>query len=195
MFSNGAIKLGDMNVSKMTKNMCKTQTGTPYYASPQVWKDLPYDKKSDIWSLGCVIYEAITLKPPFRANDMEGLYKKVTRGFYSRIPSDYSEELNIIIKMLLEVTPHLRSTCDRLLELPIVMKHLNCLPKDLQQSSEKIDNKLLQTIKISHNSQDHLSVLMPKPRYTSTLDYYDKEIIQKDQENQRRDSHNISLKK
>ncbi len=75
-----------MNVSKMTKNMAKTQTGTPYYASPEVWKDLPYDKKSDIWSLGCVIYQTITLKPPFRANDMEGLFKKITRGFYPRIP-------------------------------------------------------------------------------------------------------------
>lgn len=70
MFENGSVKLGDMNVSKMAKSMCKTQTGTPYYASPEVWKDLPYDKKSDIWSLGCVLYEAITLKPPFRANDM-----------------------------------------------------------------------------------------------------------------------------
>ena len=115
LFSNGAVKLGDMNVAKITKNMCKTQTGTPYYASPEVWKDLPYDKKSDIWSLGCVIYEAIALKPPFRANDMEGLYKKVTRGFYPRIPSEYSEELTIVLKMMLEVTPHLRSTCDRIL--------------------------------------------------------------------------------
>lgn len=115
MFSNGAVKLGDMNVAKITKNLCKTQTGTPYYASPEVWKDLPYDKKSDIWSLGCVIYEAIALKPPFRANDMEGLYKKVTRGFYPRIPSEYSEELTIVLKMMLEVTPHLRSTCDRIL--------------------------------------------------------------------------------
>lgn len=60
--------------------MCETQTGTPYYASPEVWKDQPYDKKSDIWSLGCVLYETITLKPPFRAEDMEGLYKKVIRG-------------------------------------------------------------------------------------------------------------------
>lgn len=108
----------------MSKNLCKTQTGTPYYASPEVWKDLPYDKKSDIWSLGCVIYEAIALKPPFRANDMGGLYKKVTRGFYPRIPPEYSEELSIILKAMLQVTPHLRSTCDRILELPIVIKHL-----------------------------------------------------------------------
>jgi serine/threonine protein kinase len=56
-----------MNVSKVSKGMCETQTGTPYYASPEVWKDQPYDKKSDIWSLGCVLYEAVTLKPPFRA--------------------------------------------------------------------------------------------------------------------------------
>lgn len=65
---NGIAKLGDMNVSKIAKNgLLYTQTGTPYYASPEVWKDKPYDSKSDIWSLGCVIYEMATLKPPFRA--------------------------------------------------------------------------------------------------------------------------------
>ena len=54
---DGSAKLGDMNVSKIAKNgLLYTQTGTPYYASPEVWKDKPYDSKSDIWSLGCVIY-------------------------------------------------------------------------------------------------------------------------------------------
>jgi NIMA (never in mitosis gene a)-related kinase len=65
-------KLGDMNVSKVTgpKGLNYTQTGTPYYASPEVWKDEPYSYKSDIWSLGCVIYEMLALKPPFNAKDM-----------------------------------------------------------------------------------------------------------------------------
>ncbi len=64
-------KLGDLNVSKIAKNgLLYTQTGTPYYASPEVWKDEPYDAKSDIWSLGCVIYEMTTLEPPFKAEDM-----------------------------------------------------------------------------------------------------------------------------
>lgn len=50
-------KLGDLNVSKvLKKDMAQTQTGTPYYASPEVWKDKPYGVKSDIWSLGCVLY-------------------------------------------------------------------------------------------------------------------------------------------
>lgn len=76
-----------MNVSKVSqKGLCQTQTGTPYYASPEVWKDHPYDGKSDIWSLGCVVYEIVCLKPPFMAQDMEGLYKKVIRGLYPRIP-------------------------------------------------------------------------------------------------------------
>ena len=48
-----------MNVSKVQteqKQMAYTQTGTPYYASPEVWKDEPYDARSDIWSFGCIIY-------------------------------------------------------------------------------------------------------------------------------------------
>jgi NIMA (never in mitosis gene a)-related kinase len=78
---DGSAKLGDMNVSKIAKKgLLYTQTGTPYYASPEVWRDQPYDSKSDIWSLGCVLYEVITLKPPFRAEDMAGLYKRVLSG-------------------------------------------------------------------------------------------------------------------
>ena len=61
----GVLKLGDLNVSKVAKGMLSTQTGTPYYASPEVWQDRPYDLKSDIWSVGCVLYEMCTLQPPF----------------------------------------------------------------------------------------------------------------------------------
>ena len=98
----GRCKLGDLNVSKVVKNgLVFTQTGTPYYASPEVWRDKPYDSRSDIWSLGCVIYEMTALAPPFTANDMKGLYKKVTKGIYSKIPSRYSSELAIMISQCL----------------------------------------------------------------------------------------------
>ena len=67
-----------MNVSKVAKKgLLYTQTGTPYYASPEVWQDKPYNFKSDIWSLGCVMYEMASGRPPFKAADMKGLYKKV----------------------------------------------------------------------------------------------------------------------
>jgi NIMA (never in mitosis gene a)-related kinase len=56
--STGVLKLGDLNVSKVNKmGLLHTQTGTPYYASPEVWQDKPYDAKSDLWSVGCVLYE------------------------------------------------------------------------------------------------------------------------------------------
>ena len=110
---NGEAKLGDMNVSKVAKKgLLYTQTGTPYYASPEVWRDQPYDSKSDIWSLGCVLYESVTLRPPFRADDMAGLYKKVLRGVYPKIPSHFSADLNGVIKQLLNVNPAARPSCD-----------------------------------------------------------------------------------
>ena len=81
MNKNGVLKLGDLNVSKIVKmGLATTQTGTPYYASPEVWADKPYDYKSDIWSVGCVIYEVCTLKPPFRGTSLEQLSRNVRKG-------------------------------------------------------------------------------------------------------------------
>lgn len=118
---DGSAKLGDMNVSKIAKKgLLYTQTGTPYYASPEVWRDQPYDSKSDIWSLGCVLYESVTLKPPFRADDMAGLYKRVVKGVYPKIPSNFSPELGNMLKSLLVVQSALRPSCDQILQMSIV---------------------------------------------------------------------------
>jgi NIMA (never in mitosis gene a)-related kinase len=112
MTKSGVAKLGDMNVSKVArKGFGETQTGTPYYASPEVWKDEAYNRKSDMWSLGCVLYELVTLKTPFKAGDLEGLFKKVIRGSYNRIPANFSTDLAILIKSLLKVNPDQRPTC------------------------------------------------------------------------------------
>ena len=73
--------------------MLYTQTGTPYYASPEVWKDKPYGTKSDIWSLGCVLYQMAAGRPPFTAVDIQTLYKKIMSGYYPRIPSVFSNDL------------------------------------------------------------------------------------------------------
>jgi serine/threonine protein kinase len=155
-------KLGDMNVSKVAKKgLCETQTGTPYYASPEVWKDQAYDGKSDIWSLGCVIYEMITLKPPFRAEDMEGLYKKVIRGSYSRIPTQYSQDLSNLIRALLQTDPNIRPSCDKILAMPSVIKHSS--ETTMVEPDEGVP-ELLRTIKVPKNIH-YLTEKLPKPNY------------------------------
>ena len=86
LFNDGTAKIGDCNVSKIfygDRGLGHTQTGTPYYASPEVWSESPYDQKSDIWSLGIITYEMLMLNPPFKAGSMEALYKKIIKGQYS----------------------------------------------------------------------------------------------------------------
>ena len=159
--NSGQIKLGDMNVSKVSKDcIMHTQTGTPYYASPEVWKDIPYDTKSDMWSLGCVIYEAACLKPPFRAEDMEGLYKKVIKGEFSPIPRTFSSDLHSIITSLLQVNPSSRPSCSQVLSIPSVIRHTTTPAEDSEFS-------LLQTIIFPKNLQQ-MSKQLPQPKYIET---------------------------
>ena len=108
-FVNDIAKLGDLNVSKVVENgMCSTQTGTPYYTSPEIWKGTKYTRKCDIWSTGCLLYELCTLKHPFKAKDFPSLYRKVIVGNYEPIPPSYSTELSDLIRMCLTVDDELR---------------------------------------------------------------------------------------
>ena len=162
MCRDGTIKLGDMNVSKVAKTgLVYTQTGTPYYASPEVWRDQPYDSKSDIWSVGCVLYELIALQPPFRASDMQGLYKKVIRGQYPDIPSSYSQDLASVVHTLLQVNPALRPSCDRLLAMPILLR-TTTIPQTGETMREQPG--LLGTIKVPRNLSS-LTDRLPAPNY------------------------------
>ena len=83
LMKNGICKLGDLNVSKEVKSdLLKTQTGTPYFASPEVWGGKPYGLKSDIWSLGCILYQMTTLKMPFKGNNFKEVYNNVLKCKY-----------------------------------------------------------------------------------------------------------------
>ena len=156
LFSNGTAKIGDLNVSKVAqKGLGYTQTGTPYYASPEVWNENPYDNKSDIWSLGCVTYEMLTLHPPFRAKDMEQLYNRVIKGQYKRIGEKYSNDMNEIIEFLLKVNPKDRPNCDEILKHPIIKKRLEFFQAQAGENETMMDNidegVLLRTIRIPKN--------------------------------------------
>ena len=135
-------KLGDMNVSKVIKDkVLLTQTGTPYYASPEVWNDKPYSYKSDLWSIGCVIYELCALQPPFHGKDLDDLYSNVCKGKVARINNIYSDDLWKMIKMLLQVDVNKRVDCDEFLKSKLIIKKKKELIEENKEFNY-IENKL-----------------------------------------------------
>ncbi|KAH0571623.1 Kinase, NEK [Spironucleus salmonicida] len=97
-------QLGDFGVSKVlggTLDVAKTAIGTPYYMSPEIVNNVPYNTKTDIWSLGCVLYELCTLEHVFDAGSLKMLQMKILSGTYKPIPGIYSKDMqNLIGKML-----------------------------------------------------------------------------------------------
>jgi NIMA (never in mitosis gene a)-related kinase len=76
MMSNGIVKLGDFGIARVlstTIEQAVTIVGTPYYLSPEIIKNEPYNFKSDMWSLGVILYELCALKPPFNGNNIHML--------------------------------------------------------------------------------------------------------------------------
>ena len=162
LLSDGTAKLGDLNVSKVARRgLGYTQTGTPYYASPEVWKDQPYDNKSDIWSLGCVLYEMITLRPPFRAQNMEGLYNKVIKGQFCRIPDSFTGELESEDKALLQtirIPKNLLFLSDKLPK-PNYSKHMRAA----NISTEKLNINNYKSFQTSEEKDDRKEIQIKKP--------------------------------
>ena len=199
LFKGGIVKLGDLNVSKVTrKGMGYTQTGTPYYASPEVWKDKPYDSKSDIWSLGCVIYEMCALNPPFRAQSMEELFKKVIRGYYPDISNKYSKDLSEILKLMIQIEVGARPSCDELLNMPIIKKRIDFFNNKNNQNEIKDENndptnnkELLKTIRVPKNISN-LSRNLPKPNYISNS--FDLDILDSNKKNKDNIANKLSNK-
>jgi len=77
---NNTIKLGDFGISKVlesTTQVAITVVGTPYYMAPEACESKPYTSKSDVWALGCIMYELCTLKKPFAADNLLGLVFKI----------------------------------------------------------------------------------------------------------------------
>ena len=168
LMKNGLLKIGDLNVSKIAKSnmdMARTRTGTPFYLAPEIWKDLPYDYKCDIWSVGCIIYELCTSRPPFRGTSLKELRRNVLNGYYLPI-SEFSNDIKDIIAKMLIVDPKRRASTDELLNSDIIQRRIKNIGINIKENySNSKKANLIKTIKLPRNMKE-INLALPRNRYS-----------------------------
>jgi NIMA (never in mitosis gene a)-related kinase 2 len=136
------VKLGDFGLSRVmgsNSEFASTHVGTPYYMSPEQISESRYNEKSDIWSLGCLLYEFASLNPPFEATNAAALAVKIRAGKFEKLPSRYSDELQRVTIWMLNVDWNSRPSVDDLLSLPQVSLRLR--EKKLRENQISLKKK------------------------------------------------------
>ena len=142
--SNNVVKLGDFGIARVlegTLEQAKTVVGTPYYMSPEVCENKPYSYKSDVWALGCVLYEMCTLKHAFDANNLLGLVYKIVQEDYPPISDHYSRELSNIVTLLLTKDVHRRPGLEQILASTFLRSHARGMADSGGSLGEKVPKR------------------------------------------------------
>jgi NIMA (never in mitosis gene a)-related kinase len=136
---SGNIKMGDFGIAKVlecTAACAQTQIGTPYYLSPEICKGKPYAWSSDIWSMGCILYEMCARKVPFDAPDLRQLIQKITKGPAPEVPSEYSVAMRNLCKELLDLDPVKRPPAADILKKPVVQEMVRRMLDEVKGDEE-----------------------------------------------------------
>ncbi|XP_005089290.1 serine/threonine-protein kinase Nek4 [Aplysia californica] len=134
------IKVGDLGIARVLDNasdMATTLIGTPYYMSPELFSNKPYNHKSDVWALGCCVYEMTTLKHAFNAKDMNSLVYKILKGRMPPMPGKYSSELLVLMRSMMHQEPEKRPSVNRILRDPYIKKNIAIFLEDTKKSSRR----------------------------------------------------------
>nr|XP_030127226.3 serine/threonine-protein kinase Nek1 isoform X10 [Taeniopygia guttata] len=124
---DGTIQLGDFGIARVlnsTAELARTCIGTPYYLSPEICQNKPYNNKSDIWALGCVLYEMCTLKHAFEAGNMKNLVLKIISGPFPPVSMHYSYDLRNLLSQLFKRNPRNRPSVNSILEKTFIAKRV-----------------------------------------------------------------------
>ncbi|XP_056337320.1 serine/threonine-protein kinase Nek1 isoform X4 [Danio aesculapii] len=125
---DGTVQLGDFGIARVlnsTVELARTCIGTPYYLSPEICENKPYNNKSDIWALGCVLYEMCTLKHAFEAGNMKNLVLKIIRGSYPPVSIHYSSDLRSLLAQLFKRNPRERPSVSTILDKPFLARRIH----------------------------------------------------------------------
>lgn len=169
---SGIAKLGDFGIARVlnsTSDLARTCIGTPYYLSPEICENKPYNNKSDVWSLGCVLYELVALKHAFEAKNIKNLVLKIIKVSVPPVSDVYSFELKSLINIIFKRNPHERPSVNAILRKPIILKRICKFldeSKIKEEFRESIDVKSLN--KISSNLKTdsaNIKITNPAAKY------------------------------
>ncbi|XP_051472423.1 serine/threonine-protein kinase Nek1 isoform X11 [Apus apus] len=145
---DGTIQLGDFGIARVlnsTAELARTCIGTPYYLSPEICQNKPYNNKSDIWALGCVLYEMCTLKHAFEAGNMKNLVLKIISGPFPPVSMHYSYDLRNLLSQLFKRNPRNRPSVNSILEKNFIAKRVEKFLTP-QLIAEEFNHKIFQKI-------------------------------------------------
>lgn len=169
--ANNNAKLGDFGLAKelaSESRLAQTNVGTPYYMSPEMVNEMTYDERSDIWAMGCLLYEMATLAPPFDATNQLALAKKINAGKFERIPSQYSESLFQVIRWMLHRQRSKRPRVEDLEQLPPVeqrlrMYHAEHSPPEYQLQ-QSFNQKMKELLSIEEDLRKQETALLAREK-------------------------------
>ncbi|KAJ3603308.1 hypothetical protein NHX12_031050 [Muraenolepis orangiensis] len=138
------IKVGDLGIARVLENqndMASTLIGTPYYMSPELFSNKPYNHKSDVWALGCCVYEMSTLKHAFNAKDMNSLVYRIVQGKLPQMPGKYDPLLDQLIKSMLCKRPEERPDVKVILRQPYIKRQIATFLEATKEKTAKSKKK------------------------------------------------------
>ncbi|XP_061689390.1 serine/threonine-protein kinase Nek4 isoform X2 [Syngnathoides biaculeatus] len=161
------IKVGDLGIARVLENqndMASTLIGTPYYMSPELFSNKPYNHKSDVWALGCCVYEMSTLKHAFNAKDMNSLVYRIVEGRLPQMPSKYDPQLGELIKSMLCKRPDDRPDVKLILRHPYIKRQIAMFLEATKEKTTKSKKKVVGgSGYISSNDVANVALPQPKP--------------------------------
>ena len=164
----GEVKVGDLGLGRVMEgyyDKAGSVVGTPYYMSPEVIREEEYDYATDVWSLGCLVYEMAQLRVPFQGDNLWLLGINIQQGNYQPVDSIYSAELRDFVDSLLRKQPSLRPTAAAVATRALCMLHQISTQQQQQQQAAAVNASTATTPSSTTSTSQSTS---PQPTSPST---------------------------
>ncbi|XP_032093864.1 serine/threonine-protein kinase Nek11 [Thamnophis elegans] len=166
---NNLVKIGDFGISRLLIGSCDLATtfiGTPFYMSPEALQHQGYDTKSDIWSLGCILYEMCCLNHMFTGHSFLTVVLKIVESKTPSLPDNFPRELDAVLHRMLNKNPSLRPSAAEILKTSYIDHHLQIMKYKHTNMSTQIKKDWMFN---SQEGADHIISAVKKKVHLQTL--------------------------